>query len=397
MLGYGWSTPWEARAAVAADCTVTVDGPGGSQESFQPDSRYAGVYFSATGDHDTLSADGAGGYLLTAADGNTTDFAANGTLTYVQDTDGNRITATYAAGQLTPPDPLVGPVAGDRLQRQRAGRLDHRLGRADDHLRLRRRPAADVRHRLRRPGDCLHLRRHGRPRRQRPLDRHVRRRPAHVLHVRRRRPADRHPRRRQRRRRHVHVRRGSRHHGRRPGRRHDRVLRRRRPAVQDDRRPRQLHLRQLRRQLQPGEGDWPDRPDRRVHVRRRRRRHVDHRRPGRHDPVRLRVQRPADPADRRQGGQDQLRLRRGRRPAQHDLRRPLPVQQHVQPAGRADLVRQPRRPVDHLRLQRRRPADPARGSPTAPATPTRTTPTATCSRPPTPPARPRSRTTAGTS
>ena len=42
-----------------------------------------------------------GGYLLTEADGTVTDYNANGTLNYIQDTNGNRITAGYTGGQLT--------------------------------------------------------------------------------------------------------------------------------------------------------------------------------------------------------------------------------------------------------------------------------------------------------
>ena len=53
------------------------------------------------GDTGTLTADGNGGYRLTEADGTITDYSANGLLNYMQDTDGNRITAGYTAGVLT--------------------------------------------------------------------------------------------------------------------------------------------------------------------------------------------------------------------------------------------------------------------------------------------------------
>ena len=101
LFGYGWSTPWETAATVAADGTFTIVGPGGSRETFQPDSRYSGAYFSATGDHNKLTADGTGGYRLTSPSGGVTDFASNGKLAYVQDLNGNRITAGYTGGRLT--------------------------------------------------------------------------------------------------------------------------------------------------------------------------------------------------------------------------------------------------------------------------------------------------------
>ncbi len=100
-LGYGWSTPWQTSASIASDGTVTITGAEGAQRVFQPDSRTTGVYFSEPGDTGTLMADGHAGYLLTEADGTATDYNANGSLNYIQDTDGNRITAGYTAGKLT--------------------------------------------------------------------------------------------------------------------------------------------------------------------------------------------------------------------------------------------------------------------------------------------------------
>ncbi len=107
LLGYGWATPWEAHATAALDGpngtkgTVTIFGPGNSEEVFQPDGRHLGTYFSSTGDHNSLTSDGAGGYLLTAPGGNVTDFSSDGTLHYVQDTNENRITADYTGGRLS--------------------------------------------------------------------------------------------------------------------------------------------------------------------------------------------------------------------------------------------------------------------------------------------------------
>ena len=98
-LGYGWSTPWQTMASTSSDGTVTITGAGGADRIFQPDSRATGVYFSQPGDTGILRADGQGGLLLTEADGTATDYNANGTLNYIQDTNGNRITAGYTIGR----------------------------------------------------------------------------------------------------------------------------------------------------------------------------------------------------------------------------------------------------------------------------------------------------------
>jgi YD repeat-containing protein len=99
-LGYGWSTPWQTAATTASDGTVTIIGADGAQRIFQPDSRTVGTFFSEVGDTGTLHSDGKGGYLLTEANGTATDYNPNGTLNYIEDTNGNRITAGYTGGRL---------------------------------------------------------------------------------------------------------------------------------------------------------------------------------------------------------------------------------------------------------------------------------------------------------
>ena len=102
-LGLGWSTSWQQSLSVASDGTVTVTDGNGAQYEYQPDSRYAGQYFSQPGDTSTLTSV-SGGYDLTAVNGTITFFSVsgnNGVLGYVQDTNGNKITAGYTNGQLT--------------------------------------------------------------------------------------------------------------------------------------------------------------------------------------------------------------------------------------------------------------------------------------------------------
>jgi RHS repeat-associated protein len=68
---------------------------------FTPDSRTAGAYFAGTGDSGKLRKLAGGVYELTEARGTVTRFRADGLLDYVQDPNGNRITAFYTAGRLT--------------------------------------------------------------------------------------------------------------------------------------------------------------------------------------------------------------------------------------------------------------------------------------------------------
>jgi RHS repeat-associated protein len=98
-FGWGWDDSWDTHITVDADGSVNVYEPGGSIRRFQPDSR--GGYFAQAGDHGTLAARTGGGYTLTELDGQVTAYNANGSLAYVQDTDGNRITAGYTGVLLT--------------------------------------------------------------------------------------------------------------------------------------------------------------------------------------------------------------------------------------------------------------------------------------------------------
>ena len=157
-LGLGWSTPWQTTATVASDGTVTITGAGGAQRIFQPDSRTAGAYFSEPGDTGTLTADGHGGYLLTEADGTATDYNANGTLNYIQDTNGNRITAGYTGGRLTSLTASSGQSI--TIAYNAAGLISSVTDSAGPHHHLHLRsdePVPDLRDRIQRPDDHLHL------------------------------------------------------------------------------------------------------------------------------------------------------------------------------------------------------------------------------------------------
>jgi YD repeat-containing protein len=109
-LGIGWTTSWQTHLSVGTDGTVTISEPAGATRTFQPDSRAPGHLFAEPGDTSTLKTDGLGGYVLTESNGIITDFNPDGTLNYMQDTDGNRITAAYTQGNLITPGGGGGPV-----------------------------------------------------------------------------------------------------------------------------------------------------------------------------------------------------------------------------------------------------------------------------------------------
>jgi RHS repeat-associated protein len=100
-LGRGWSHNWQYSLSVTPDGTVTVLGPSASRRSFQPDSRYSGSYFAQPGDHATLTPLGGGAFTLREPAGLLRAFRADGKLDYVQDPNGNRITAGYSGNLLT--------------------------------------------------------------------------------------------------------------------------------------------------------------------------------------------------------------------------------------------------------------------------------------------------------
>lgn len=100
-LGLGWSDSWQTSLTVQSDGTVVVVEPGGIQRIFEPDSRNPNNYFDQAGDYGVLTPTGGGAFTLTEQDGTVTAYNPDGTLNYVQDTDGNTIGAGYTSGLLT--------------------------------------------------------------------------------------------------------------------------------------------------------------------------------------------------------------------------------------------------------------------------------------------------------
>jgi RHS repeat-associated protein len=96
-LGKGWVHAWQSRIDEDAqgNAIITVLGV---RRLYQPDSR--GGYFSPQGEHSKLTKS-AGIFTLVSAEGTTQKFRADGWLDYVEDLNGNRITADYSGGLLT--------------------------------------------------------------------------------------------------------------------------------------------------------------------------------------------------------------------------------------------------------------------------------------------------------
>jgi hypothetical protein len=91
-LGRGWAHTWQLSLAKASDGKVTITDMTGTPRIFQPDSRSAGAYFAAPGDHGTLTPLGGDAFKLQETDGTVYAFRSDGKLDYVQDLNGNRIT-----------------------------------------------------------------------------------------------------------------------------------------------------------------------------------------------------------------------------------------------------------------------------------------------------------------
>jgi len=97
-LGPGWTDNWDITASTDSYGNVSIN-ESGSLRYFALQSN--GSYLGDLGDTGVLTKLSTGGYQLTETDGSSTVFNVNGTLDYVQDSNGNRITATYTGTLLT--------------------------------------------------------------------------------------------------------------------------------------------------------------------------------------------------------------------------------------------------------------------------------------------------------
>jgi RHS repeat-associated protein len=96
-LGLGWTDNWAVTASADASGDVTINESG----VLRYFALSNGSYVPPLGDNGTLTKLASGGYQLTEANGTSTVFNSNGTLDYVEDSNGNTITTTYTSGLLT--------------------------------------------------------------------------------------------------------------------------------------------------------------------------------------------------------------------------------------------------------------------------------------------------------
>jgi RHS repeat-associated protein len=99
-FGRGWEASWQYSLEKLADGTLVVHESSDNLRRFQPDTRRVGAYFSQTGDAGVMKAI-SGGYELKETSGQITRYRSDGKLEYIQDINGNRITAAYTANRLT--------------------------------------------------------------------------------------------------------------------------------------------------------------------------------------------------------------------------------------------------------------------------------------------------------
>ncbi|HEY1378789.1 MAG TPA: RHS repeat-associated core domain-containing protein [Gemmataceae bacterium] len=99
--GWAWADGWDRSVTLEPDGTAVVSGLDGHDRRFEPDARFAGRYFAQAGDHATLSGLVGGAFVLREPDGLVTRFRSDGRVDYVEDPNGNRVTATWTGTQLT--------------------------------------------------------------------------------------------------------------------------------------------------------------------------------------------------------------------------------------------------------------------------------------------------------
>ncbi len=119
-LGRGWTHSYEITLQKRSDGSVVVNGPSGFDRIFEPDGH--GGYTAGTGDYGLLTAQPDDEFLLVEQNGLQTHFRSDGYFDSIQDTNGNRIFASYdALGRLV----TLAHSNGDRfrLDYDAAGRL----------------------------------------------------------------------------------------------------------------------------------------------------------------------------------------------------------------------------------------------------------------------------------
>ena len=98
ILGRGWTHSWQIYLEKDETGKVTIFDMTGTPRAFEPDGR--GGYISQKGDHGTLASIPGEAYELRELNGLLFKFNSDGTLAHIEDTNGNRVTCGYSAGNL---------------------------------------------------------------------------------------------------------------------------------------------------------------------------------------------------------------------------------------------------------------------------------------------------------
>ena len=188
-MGLGWTDNWAVTASTDSQGNVTINASG-SLRSFtlQSDGSYLGTW----GDNGTLTALPGGGYQLQELDGSLTVFNTNGTLKYVQDTNGNRITASYSNGLLARLTASNGAYLSFSYTNGLLTSATDSTGESTTYSLRCDRPIPAEQHQRVRHHDVQLRQRTGSGRPERAGLDHLRRQHARLLRLRRRGPADRH-------------------------------------------------------------------------------------------------------------------------------------------------------------------------------------------------------------
>ncbi len=99
-LGRGWMHNWQYSLEKEVDGTVKIKDNTGNVRIFQPNVRSYNAYMSQPGDWGKLKKTPLDNFILQEKYGNTLFFNSDGTLGYIEDTNGNSITCQYVDGSL---------------------------------------------------------------------------------------------------------------------------------------------------------------------------------------------------------------------------------------------------------------------------------------------------------
>ena len=131
MLGNGWSVPYQSTLVIDPSGDAELETVGEPNESVSRDAR--GGFFESD-DGDSLVDNANGTHTITATDGESDTYTANGTLVFHCDAQGDRITFDYdASGQADFADGFHRPIDHARIQRCGPARhADDLVGRRDN-------------------------------------------------------------------------------------------------------------------------------------------------------------------------------------------------------------------------------------------------------------------------